>query len=125
MLTIADNYDPTTGTFLTRDPLDGEDGTTTVANPYHYTYNDPLNRTDPLGLRPCDALFSAVAAIASMVSGTTSDPCGGSTPSGAPGGGGCFGGHIHCAAPRAPKAILAGAGGGSIAGGGCSSVWRR
>ncbi len=47
-------YDPTTGTFLSPDPLDGVDGETTVANPYHYTSNDPLNRTDPLGLRPTD-----------------------------------------------------------------------
>ena len=33
--------------FLTRDPLDGENGTTTVANPYHYTSNDPLNHVLP------------------------------------------------------------------------------
>ncbi len=44
------SYDPTTGTFLSPDPLDGVDGETTVANPYHYTSNDPLNFTDPLGL---------------------------------------------------------------------------
>jgi RHS repeat-associated protein len=44
-------YDPTTGTFTTPDPLDSVDGTSTVANPYHYTSNDPLNRMDPLGLR--------------------------------------------------------------------------
>ena len=47
-------YDPTTGTFLTRDSLDGVDGTTTVANPYHYADNDPLNKQGPLGLRPTD-----------------------------------------------------------------------
>jgi len=47
-------YDPTTGTFLTRDPVDGQDGTPTVANPYHYVNNDPLNLQDPLGLRPTD-----------------------------------------------------------------------
>lgn len=46
------HYDPTTGTFLQRDPLDGVNGTTTVTNPYHYGANDPLNRADPLGLRP-------------------------------------------------------------------------
>ena len=52
-LAAVDDYDPTTGTFLTRDPLDGVDGTpTTEANPYHYADNDPLNKTDPLGLRP-------------------------------------------------------------------------
>ena len=50
-------YDPTTGTFLSPDPIDGHDGTTTVANAYHYVGNDPLNYVDPLGLsrvRDCD-----------------------------------------------------------------------
>lgn len=51
----ARDYDPDTGLFLTPDPLDGIDGTTTVNNPYHYTNNDPLNSVDPLGLRPDDA----------------------------------------------------------------------
>jgi len=51
------DYDPTTGTFLTRDPLDGVDGTPTVANPYHYVDNDPLNKVDPTGLRPDDLVF--------------------------------------------------------------------
>jgi RHS repeat-associated protein len=48
------DYDPATATFTTPDPLDGVDGTTTVANPYHYADNDPINKVDPLGLRPCD-----------------------------------------------------------------------
>ncbi len=30
-------YDPTTGTFLSPDPIDGHDGTPTVANAYHYS----------------------------------------------------------------------------------------
>lgn len=53
----VENYDPTTGTFLTRDPLPGVDGTTTVANPYHYSNNNPINRVDPAGLRPWDEDF--------------------------------------------------------------------
>ncbi|MBI2710280.1 MAG: RHS repeat-associated core domain-containing protein, partial [Actinobacteria bacterium] len=53
------DYDPTAGTFLTPDPLDGIDGTPTVANAYHYTNNDPLSRTDPLGMRPTDGALSA------------------------------------------------------------------
>ncbi len=53
----ARDYDPATGTFLTRDPLDGVDGTPTVANGYHYADNDPVNKTDPLGLRPEDGEF--------------------------------------------------------------------
>jgi RHS repeat-associated protein len=48
------DYDPTTGQFLTPDPLDGVNGTPTVANTHHYTNNDPLNLTDPLGLRARD-----------------------------------------------------------------------
>lgn len=47
-------YDPAAGMFTTRDPLDGIDGTPTVANPYHYTDSNPLNQVDPLGLRPTD-----------------------------------------------------------------------
>ncbi len=50
----ARDYDPATGTFLTPDPLDGVDGTPTVANGYHYADNDPVNKQDPLGLRPSD-----------------------------------------------------------------------
>lgn len=49
------DYDPTTGTFLTRDPLDGVNGTPDVANPYAYVSNDPLNHVDPLGLRKQDS----------------------------------------------------------------------
>lgn len=50
----ARDYDPKSGTFTTRDPMDGVDGTTVVADPYHYGANDPLNQTDPLGLRNSD-----------------------------------------------------------------------
>jgi len=42
---------------ITRDPLDGVDGTTTVANLYHYTDNNPLNKTDPTGMRARDTDF--------------------------------------------------------------------
>jgi len=50
----ARDYDPKTGSFTKRDPLDGVPGTTTQANPYHYVNNDPLNGTDPTGLRCTD-----------------------------------------------------------------------
>lgn len=50
----ARDYDPVVGAFTSRDPLDGVDGTPTVANPYHYADNDPLNKVDPTGLRPKD-----------------------------------------------------------------------
>ncbi|MBI2705041.1 MAG: hypothetical protein HYX32_07095 [Actinobacteria bacterium] len=57
------DYDPTTGTFLTRDPLGGDPAgkTTTTTNSYAYGYNDPLNRTDPLGLRSTDAAITAAS----------------------------------------------------------------
>jgi RHS repeat-associated protein len=45
----ARDYSPGPGTFTKTDPLLGVAGTTTVANPYHYTDNDPLNKTDPSG----------------------------------------------------------------------------
>lgn len=56
------DHDPTTTQFLTPDPLDGIDGTPTIANPYHYANNDPLNLADPLGLRACDVRFSSEGA---------------------------------------------------------------
>jgi hypothetical protein len=51
-----------TGQFTSRDPLDCVPGTTTVTNPDHYADNDPLNRTDPTGLRARDGSFSDAGA---------------------------------------------------------------
>lgn len=48
----ARDYQPASGTFTTTDPLDGAPGTPTVAYPYHYADNDPLDKVDPLGLSP-------------------------------------------------------------------------
>lgn len=50
----ARQYQPGTGEFTTTDPLPGIEGSTTLNNPYHYTNNNPLNHTDPTGLRPDD-----------------------------------------------------------------------
>ena len=41
----AREYHPTTGTFLTRDPIEDRTG-----DPYTYAGNDPINLTDPTGL---------------------------------------------------------------------------
>lgn len=57
------NYDPTTATFLSPDPIDGQPGEPTTANEYHYVDNDPLNKIDPLGLRPTDGNNEACAAL--------------------------------------------------------------
>ncbi len=93
------DYDPTTGTFTTPDPLDGVDGTPTVGNPYHYTDNDPLNKTDPLGLRPGDTEMRCPPGEApGQGPGTTNDiyqaGLGGPSPYSnfcdSPGGGLCF-----------------------------------
>jgi len=43
-------YDPTTGQFLTRDPL-----ASGFTSPYAYGNDDPLNRTDPSGQTSCGA----------------------------------------------------------------------
>lgn len=60
-LTIGDKvylrarwYLPALGRFSTIDPEDGVTGTTTVANPYQYADNDPVNRLDPTGRRATD-----------------------------------------------------------------------
>jgi len=41
----ARHYDPATGQFLTRDPIEARTG-----EPYAYAGNNPVNRTDPMGL---------------------------------------------------------------------------
>jgi RHS repeat-associated protein len=44
--------DPGTRSFLSPDPLDHVPGMPGAANPYHYTWNDPVGMLDPTGLRP-------------------------------------------------------------------------
>ena len=48
----ARDYDPATGRFTSKDPLEGVPGEVLAANPYPYAANDPLNMIDPLGERP-------------------------------------------------------------------------
>jgi len=97
-------YDPTTGTFFTRDPLDGTAGTTTYANPYHYTDNDPANRTDPTGESPDDAGFGLPLPLSqSQTPGSPSCPAG-KEPQPTPGspGTGSSSGSLQCQEPLAP-----------------------
>ena len=55
----ARTYHPTTGSFLTTDPVLGIPGTPTIANPYHYADNNPTNRYDPTGRTAEDATMPA------------------------------------------------------------------
>lgn len=45
-------YDPTTRGFLSTDPLPGVTGAGWSGNPYSFAGNDPVNFSDPWGLRP-------------------------------------------------------------------------
>lgn len=45
-------YDPATRGFLSTDPLPGVAGAGWSGNPYAFAGNDPVNFSDPLGLRP-------------------------------------------------------------------------
>ncbi len=67
------NYDPTTATFTTPDPLDGVDGTPTVNNTYHYADNDPVNKTDPTGLRPTEGPCSEFSSTGAVIDAKTCD----------------------------------------------------
>ncbi|HET8574614.1 MAG TPA: glycosyl hydrolase family 18 protein [Candidatus Paceibacterota bacterium] len=49
----ARSYDPTTGRFISRDPLSGTIENPATQNGYDYAEGDPINLTDPLGLSPC------------------------------------------------------------------------
>lgn len=66
----ARDYDPITGVFTTPDPLSDVPGTPTIGNPYHYTNNNPLNRTDPTGMRTTDATLTGHCP-AGLVQGST------------------------------------------------------
>jgi RHS repeat-associated protein len=47
-------YDPELGRFLQRDPI-AFGGQSTKGNPYAFSFNDPINKTDPTGLSPEDS----------------------------------------------------------------------
>ena len=49
-------YDPAMGRFLSRDPMLVPRSSATT-NPYAFANNDPVNSSDPSGMRPCDNDF--------------------------------------------------------------------
>jgi len=54
-------YEPASRAFLSPDPLPPIAGTPWAANPYSYAADNPIGRSDPLGLRPItDAEISAI-----------------------------------------------------------------
>ena len=57
----ARNYDPTTGRFVTRDPMPGVPAIGASYNPYVFAFNDPVSRNDPSGQQ---SLIEQLAAIA-------------------------------------------------------------
>jgi RHS repeat-associated protein len=65
----ARHYDPTTGQFLTRDPIEA-----ITRSPYAYVQNNPINGTDPTGL--CGPFGSGGCPGGSLVPDEISDPIG-------------------------------------------------
>jgi RHS repeat-associated protein len=65
---IGRYYDPTTGQFLTRDPM-----VITTRDPYGYVGDNPLNRTDPRGLCDFWDVVCAVQGVISTVTNVVSD----------------------------------------------------
>ncbi len=68
-------YDPSTGRFLTRDPIGYKGG----ANSYEYCSDSPTGGSDPLGLFPVlDTILKAMAACAGVLEALNNpgdDPC--------------------------------------------------
>jgi RHS repeat-associated protein len=64
----ARSYDAHLGRFTTRDPVnEGVPQVAAAVSPYAYASNDPVNRTDPLGLFSFGSIVSAVAHVAGHV----------------------------------------------------------
>jgi RHS repeat-associated protein len=64
----ARDYDPTTGRFTTRDPLDLLPGKVQIDNPYSYANDDPVNLADPLGQFPI-AIGGGAGLLGSVIGG--------------------------------------------------------
>jgi len=63
----ARQYDPTTGRFISDDPVSDTDNPQQL-NGYAYAYNSPVTYSDPTGLWGWHSFFKAVATVASVAS---------------------------------------------------------
>ncbi len=99
-------YDPTTGRFLTQDPI----GLAGGVNLYAYAGNNPITFTDPFGLKTCppDCPFGTYTAIGSLAGAALGAKAGGITGAILGAIGGLIGG-----APSGPGALVTATGGGA------------
>ncbi len=59
-------YDPTTGRFISRDPVQGQLAVPQTLNPYSYAINDPINLSDPSGEQVLELLKACVVKASSL-----------------------------------------------------------
>jgi RHS repeat-associated protein len=63
----ARTYTTATGRFTSLDPLPGDNGSSVVANPYHYALNSPANYADPTGMKETATGGSTASAAAPKI----------------------------------------------------------
>ena len=62
-------YDPATGSFISRDPVDGQSTAPQTQNGYNYVSDNPINLADPLGLWTVDLNVNAGVGFAGVTDG--------------------------------------------------------
>ena len=63
----ARTYDPSTGRFISRDPVTNVPGVVRSLNPYIYAINDPVNRSDPSGQLLAEFTAAGQAVIQGLI----------------------------------------------------------
>ncbi|MSR77347.1 MAG: hypothetical protein EXS63_03865 [Candidatus Omnitrophica bacterium] len=98
-------YDPSTGRFISKDPVIGDFNSTQSFNPYIYVQNNPINAVDPLGLFPgFPDPANPPSGWISIGGGKWRDPKTGEVWSWHPDKGGAHGGdHWDIGGPKPPK----------------------
>ena len=59
-------YDPATGRFISRDPVEGAQTMPQSQNPYAYAMNNPINLSDPSGEQVAGGCFNANVGLAAF-----------------------------------------------------------